>query len=720
MSNLKIASSHNAMDCFHTMRPIVALNNSDLCEVAAVVLSVADILAGELDKIEQSAFGLPVFAALHNDESLPADYLPRLAGVFTCDDGNQDFYGKQLESAAQKYEAALLPPFFGSLKAYVQQGNAAFDCPGHQGGQFFRRHPSGRQFFDYFGETLFRSDLCNADVSMGDLLIHEGAPCAAQQHAAQVFNADKTYFVLNGTSSSNKVVLNALLTPGDLVLFDRNNHKSNHHGALIQAGATPVYLETARNPFGFIGGIDAHCFDEKYLRDLVREVAPERAGERRPFRLAVIQLGTYDGTIYNARQVVDKIGHLCDYILFDSAWVGYEQFIPMMKECSPLLLELNENDPGILVTQSVHKQQAGFSQTSQIHKKDRHIKGQARYVNHKRLNNAFMMHASTSPFYPLFAALDVNARMHAGESGKRMWMECVRLGIETRKLLLQTCHHIRPFVPETVDGRPWESFDTEEMANDLRFFDFIPGERWHAFDGYAAHQYFVDPCKLMLTTPGIDAKSGEYQAFGVPATILANFLRENGIVPEKCDLNSILFLLTPAEDLAKMQHLVAQIARFERLLEQDAPLAEVLPSLYQAHEARYRGYTLRQLCQEMHDLYVSHDVKQLQKEMFRKAHFPRVAMNPQQANIAFVRGEVELVALAQIEGRIAAEGALPYPPGVLCVVPGEIWGGAVQRYFLALEEGINLLPGFAPELQGVYLQQEADGRTRAYGYVIKP
>ncbi|AKH90280.2 ornithine decarboxylase SpeF [Edwardsiella tarda] len=720
MSNLKIASSHNAMDCFHTMRPIVALNNSDLCEVAAVVLSVADILAGELDKIEPSAFGLPVFAALHNDESLPADYLPRLAGVFTCDDGNQDFYGKQLESAAQKYEAALLPPFFGSLKAYVQQGNAAFDCQGHQGGQFFRRHPSGRQFFDYFGETLFRSDLCNADVSMGDLLIHEGAPCAAQQHAAQVFNADKTYFVLNGTSSSNKVVLNALLTPGDLVLFDRNNHKSNHHGALIQAGATPVYLETARNPFGFIGGIDAHCFDENYLRDLVREVAPERAGERRPFRLAVIQLGTYDGTIYNARQVVDKIGHLCDYILFDSAWVGYEQFIPMMKECSPLLLELNENDPGILVTQSVHKQQAGFSQTSQIHKKDRHIKGQARYVNHKRLNNAFMMHASTSPFYPLFAALDVNARMHAGESGKRMWMECVRLGIETRKLLLQTCHHIRPFVPETVDGRPWESFDTEEMANDLRFFDFIPGERWHAFDGYAAHQYFVDPCKLMLTTPGIDAKSGEYQAFGVPATILANFLRENGIVPEKCDLNSILFLLTPAEDLAKMQHLVAQIARFERLLEQDAPLAEVLPSLYQAHEARYRGYTLRQLCQEMHDLYVSHDVKQLQKEMFRKAHFPRVAMNPQQANIAFVRGEVELVALAQIEGRIAAEGALPYPPGVLCVVPGEIWGGAVQRYFLALEEGINLLPGFAQELQGVYLQQDADGRTRAYGYVIKP
>ncbi|MBX9335057.1 ornithine decarboxylase, partial [Serratia marcescens] len=281
------------------------------------------------------------------------------------------------------------------------------------------------------------------------------------------------YFVLNGTSASNKVATNALLTRGDLVLFDRNNHKSNHHGALIQAGATPMYLETARNPFGFIGGIDAHCFDERYLRQQIREVAPERANEARPFRLAIIQLGTYDGTIYNARQVVDKIGHLCDYILFDSAWVGYEQFIPMMKDCSPLLLELNENDPGIIVTQSVHKQQAGFSQTSQIHKKDRHIKGQSRYCNHKRFNNAFMLHASTSPFYPLFAALDVNAKMHEGKSGQRLWQECVRVGIEARKMLLDTCTMIKPFVPDQIDGKPWQAYDTAAMANDLRFFNFV-------------------------------------------------------------------------------------------------------------------------------------------------------------------------------------------------------------------------------------------------------
>lgn len=718
MKSLKVAASLSVRSCFDIDREVVNVLTTDFCDVGAAVVSVDDVKNGIVEKIKNTGLKLPIFVSVCCEEAFPDDICSSITGVFELCGSNTDFYGKQVETAIKKYEQALLPPFFDTLKKYVEMGNSTFACPGHQGGQFFRKHPVGRQFFDFFGETIFRSDMCNADVKLGDLLIHEGAPLDAQKYAAKVFNADKTYFVLNGTSSSNKVATNALLAKGDLVLFDRNNHKSNHHGALIQAGATPIYLETARNPFGFIGGIDAHCFKEAYLREQIREVAPERADEKRPFRLAIIQLGTYDGTIYNARQVVDRIGHLCDYILFDSAWVGYEQFIPMMNDCSPLLLELTPEDPGIIVTQSVHKQQAGFSQTSQIHKKDKHIKGQARYCNHKRFNNAFMMHASTSPFYPLFAALDVNAKMHEGASGRYLWREAVKAGIEARKLLLKKCKYIKPFIPSMIDGRQWQDYPTEQMADDLRFFEFEPGQKWHSFEGYEKGQYFVDPCKFLLTTPGIDAETGKYTEFGIPATILANFLRENNIIPEKCDLNSILFLMTPAEDMAKMQHLVSQISRFEKLVDEDAPLSEVLPNVYNANKARYKDYTIRQLCQEMHNLYVSHDVKQLQKEMFRHAHFPTKVMDPQEANLEFIRGNVELVPLSQIEGRIAAEGALPYPPGVLCMVPGEIWGGAVQRYFLALEEGINLLPGFSPELQGVYLESTPDGKIQALGYVL--
>ena len=717
MPNLKIAYSPKVEQYFSTNRELVEIDKTDFTDVAAIVLTSGDV--GEyLERIQATNFGIPVFVVQTEEEQVDPKFYDAIYHIQDLNGYDIKLYSRQIETAARLYEEKMLPPFFKMLSEYVEMGNIAFDCPGHQGGQYYRKHPAGRFLYDFYGENIFRSDICNADVKLGDLLIHEGAACDAQKYAAQVFNADKTYFVLNGTSSSNKVALNAVLAPGDLVLFDRNNHKSNHHGALIQAGATPIYLETARNPFGFIGGIDNHCFEEDYLKSLIKEVAPEKLNQKRPFRLAVIQLGTYDGTIYNARQVVDKIGHLCDYILFDSAWVGYEQFIPMMKDCSPLLLELNENDPGILVTQSVHKQQAGFSQTSQIHKKDKHIKGQDRYVNHKRFNNAFMLHASTSPFYPLFAALDVNAKIQGSEAGRRLWHECVKVGIEARKLVLNHCELIRPFIPTTIKGKKWQDYDTEEIATNLEFFKFHPTDTWHKFEGYADEQYFVDPCKFLLTTPGISLETGEYEKFGVPATILANYLRENGIIPEKCDLNSILFLLTPAETLTKMQTLVAQIALFEKHIKQDSLLKDVLPTVYKNNEDRYKGYTIRQLCQEMHDLYVSRNVKQLQKDLFRKATLPEYALNPHDANIEFVRNKVELVPLTDIVGRVAAEGALPYPPGVLCVVPGERWSSTAQKYFLALEEGINTLPGFAPEIQGVYLQKDPDGRTRAYGYVL--
>lgn len=719
MQKLKVAASALLKDKLQVEREVVCLSNADFTEVSAVVIDIEDYRKGGLNKVNATALEIPVFLYLRDEDTTPEELVGHVVGVINDDLTDRRLFGRQIDEAAKRYEDKLLPPFFGALAQYVYKGKSQFDCPGHQGGAYFRRHPAGRAFYDFFGEELFRSDLCNADVAMGDLLIHEGAPLTAQKAAAKVFNADKTYFVLNGTSASNKVVLNAALTPGDLVLYDRNNHKSINHGALLQAGATPIYLETARNPFGFIGGIDEKCFDEEYLRSLVREKCPEKADAKRPFRLAVIQLGTYDGTIYNARQVVDKIGHLCDYILFDSAWVGYEQFIPMMRDCSPLLLELGPEVPGIFVTQSVHKQQAGFSQTSQIHKKDSHIKGQDRYIPHKVLNNAFMMHASTSPFYPLFASLDVNAKMQEGEAGRRLWADCVKTVVDARKLLLETCHYIKPFIPSKVRGSDWKSYPTDLIAQDLEFFKFVPGQKWHSFEGYGENQYFVDPCKFMLTTPGIDVETGEYEDFGVPATILANYLRDNGIIPEKNDLNSILFLMTPAENKEKMDHLVSQIARFEKYLDDDAPLEEVLPNLYKAYESRYRNYSIRQLCQEMHDFYKERNIKEIQKEMFRTEFMPKSVINPQEAHFAFLRGQAELVRLEDAEGRVAAEGALPYPPGVLCCFPGEVWGGPVLKYFLAWQEAMGRMPGFAPELQGVYVEDNGRGGKQVYCYVLK-
>ncbi len=198
---------------------------------------------------------------------------------------------------------------------------------------------------------------------------------------------------------------------------------------------------------------------------------------------------------------------------------------------------------------------------------------------------------------------------------------------------------------------------------------------------------------------------------------MANFLREHRIIPEKNDLNSILFLLTPAESPEKLRHLVDLLAEFEMIVSEDAPLSTVLPDLYRTHQARYSGYTIRQLCQEMHDFYKRNDAKTYQKNLFREAHMPEIAMTPQTAHWELLRNNAKLVRLEDILGEIALEGALPYPPGVYCVVPGERWNETAQKYFLILEESINEFPGFAPEIQGVYMEEE-EGGVKAYGYVL--
>jgi ornithine decarboxylase len=660
------------------------------------------------------------------------------------------FYAKQVVASIVEYGMSLLPPFFGGLMAYDAEANVAFACPGHQGGQFYRKSPAGQLFFKHFGEGIFRNDLCNADVDLGDLLIHEGAAARAQRYAARVFGADKTYFVLNGTSTSNKVVANAVLKRGDLVLFDRNNHKSLHQGALVQAGAIPVFLPTARNPFGMIGAVDWDAWDEKALRERIRTnplvTDPELHKAERPFRLACIQLATYDGTVYNVRKVMERIGKLCDYILWDEAWIGYNAFHPLFEDHSPMRLEkLGPEMPGLFSTQSVHKQGAGFSQASQIHKRDEHIRGQRRYVEHKRFNESFLMNASTSPFYPLFASLEVNAKVHEGKSGEMLWDRCIELGIETRKKLRQFGRYYAeqgrdeqerwffdPFVPDevTIKGSrfthdvsrvAWEDLPTDVIKREQQCWNFHPESRWHGYEGYADGYAMVDPNKLTLLTPGIDRRTGEYLGFGVPATVVANYLREQRVVPEKCDLNSILFLMTPAEDESKLNTLIAKLVKFKNLWDRDAPLSEVLPSLVAAQGERYAGYTLRKVCNEMHDFYRQANIKELQKRCFRASSFPELAMSPKAAYEALVANDVDYVPLEEIRGRVSATLALIYPPGIGVILPGERWDDRAQPmfdYFMAFQESFNRFPGFNYEVQGVY-QEHVDGRIKFHTYAVR-
>lgn len=695
--------------------------------------------------VRERGLEVPIFILVerHLLEEIPVAVLGQVTGYVFIEEDTPQFVARNLVSHLRNYADSLKTPFFGAMVDYAEQGNQMWTCPGHNGGVFYQKSPIGRAFVKHLGEQVFRNDLDNSVVELGDLLVHEGPALAAQKAAAQIFGAERTYFVLNGTSTSNKIALTALVAPGDLVLFDRNNHKAAHHGALLLGGGIPIYLQTGRNTYGMIGPIDFESLDERRIRESIRcnpLVDDPQAWQRvRPFRVAVIEQCTYDGTIYNARMIVEKLGPLCDYILFDEAWAGFMKFHPLFEGHFAMGVEgLDAQAPGIIATQSTHKQLAGFSQASQIHVKDAHLEGQRRQVSHRRFNEMFMQHSSTSPFYPLFASLDVGAQMMRGRSGQVLWDDTIRLGIELRKKIRELHREFEatqedparrwffdPFVPDFValDGRTqrWEDTPTDVLARDARCWELAPGKRWHGFTQLAPGYAMTDPNKLTLLTPGFDRETGHYAEHGIPAAVLAQFLRERQIVPEKNDLNSILFLLTPGLESTKAGTLLSALVRFKQLHDDNALLDEVIPAFVAAHRARYAGLGLRDLCGQMHRFYRERDVCRLQREQFRAGHFPKAALTPQQAMHELVRNNVELLPIDRIGGRIAATLALVYPPGIGVVVPGERYDERAQPmldYFRMFEEGGNRFPGFENEIQGIYRKAEEDGTVRLYTYVL--
>jgi ornithine decarboxylase len=490
------------------------------------------------------------------------------------------------------------------------------------------------------------------------------------------------------------------------------------------------------------------ALDETAIREKIRNhplVEDKEAWRReRPFRAAVVELCTYDGTIYDAQMIVKKIGHLCEYILFDEAWAGFMKFHPIYAgRFSMGLADLTADDPGIIATQSTHKQLASFSQASQIHIKDRHIKGQRRRIEHRRFNEFFMLHASTSPFYPLFASLDVGAQMMKGRSGEVLWDDTIRLGIELRKKLRTIRREFEDkeqdparrwffeaFVPDRVtvpDGNgtseiPWEQVSTDELASNSRYWELAPGAAWHGFTHVAPGYAMTDPNKLTVLTPGFDRASGAYTDFGIPAPIVAEYLRENEIVPEKNDLNSILFLVTPGVESSKAGTLLSALVAFKKLHDANARLEDVITGFVRRRAARYSGLRLRDLCAEMHSFFRLNATSTLQRAQFAPEHLPTLAMPPHDAVRQMVRNNVDYVPLEKAFGRIATTLFVVYPPGIATIVPGERLDERARpmlEYLLLFERSSNLFPGFEAEIQGVYRETEADGSIRFYTYVVR-
>lgn len=683
----------------------------DLCQnlhsASALVLTPED--ASQVEVIEYVAkFRVPLFLVLETARSsVPASvarlpFVCLMAPLTTSDHS-------QIQVAASLYDVSILPHFTRTVAEFAQKSRSTFACPGHQGGGYFDFSPLGQRFKKLLGENVFRLDVPHAAPELGDILGHGGPVHQAESLAAEVFNSDETFFVLNGTSTANKIVTSALVAAGDLVLMDRNNHKSVFLGALVLSGGIPVYLDNHRDDFGVLGGYLSGTLDESALRQKIARVDSVKALQPRPFRVAIVQHSTCDGVVLDARALLRKIGHLCDYILFDSAWSGYEIFIHSLKDKSPLTLPLSENDPGVIVTQSVHKQMSGLSQTSQIHKKDHHIRGQSRYCSAQAFNSAFMLHSSTSPSYPLFMSLEVNAAIHANGQGTLIWESAVASASLLRSLVANQCTIIQPY----SGGRIAQVESSQEAHYESLYCSaFVPFDKCaiaSPFQTIEENFHYLDPCKVIFTTKPLSSNAATLK-LAIPASVVTHFLRECNFTPEKADFYNFTVLISPSTNREDLSRMAGSLRYLEHLIAIDAQVIDALPNLANDRPA-YRNLSLRQLCNSINELYLTHNIEKLQTRIFSAQCAIESPLSCFHANQHLVRGNYRASPLAEAVGKVTVEGIIPYPPGIMCAAPGERLTQEIISYLLAVEDLTSRHPDFAPHIQGIHTPSTSTAMT---------
>jgi len=335
--------------------------------------------------------------------------------------------------------------------------------------------------------------------------------------------------------------------------------------------------------------------------------------------------------------------------------------------------------------------------------------------------------------------------MMKGRSGEVLWDDTIRLGIELRKKIRAVRREFEeketrperrwffePFVPDRVaipdvsrEGAAhnvaWENIATDLLATNASYWQLSPGAAWHGFPDLEAGFAMTDPNKLTLLTPGFDPTTGAYAEHGIPAPVVAQYLRENRIVAEKNDLNSLLFLLTPGVEASKAGTLVSGLVAFKKLHDDNALLEDVIPEFYRRRAARYAKVRLRDLCGEMHRFFRDADVSGLQKKQFLPEHLPDIALSPREAARRLIRNEVDYLPIDALAGRIATTPFVVYPPGIAAIVPGERLNEKSQPmmdYLKMFETCFNTFPGFDVEIQGVYKEVDAGGRIKLFTYVV--
>ena len=679
-------------------------------EEARVALSQLRTFVKEI-RFRNAEIPIFLYGETRTSRHIPNDVLRELHGFIHMFEDTPEFIARYVMRETRTYLDSLAPPFFRALLHYASDGSYSWHCPGHSGGVAFLKSPVGQMFHQFFGENMLRADVCNAVDELGQLLDHTGPVAASERNAARIFSADHLFFVTNGTSTSNKIVWHSTVAPNDIVVVDRNCHKSILH-AIIMTGAIPVFLMPTRNHFGIIGPIPKEEFLWENIKKKI-EANPyaretlERDPATKP-RVLTITQSTYDGILYNVEAIKEMLDGKIDTLHFDEAWLPHATFYDFYRGMHAIGRDRPRCKESMLFsTQSTHKLLAGLSQASQILVQDSKV----RQLDRDVFNEAFLMHTSTSPQYAIIASCDVAAAMMEPPGGTALVEESIIEALDFRRAMRK--------VDEEWGADWWfkvwgPDYLAEEGVGERDDWMLKSNERWHGFGNLAPDFNMLDPIKATIITPGLNL-NGNFDETGIPAAMVTKYLAEHGVIVEKCGLYSFFIMFTIGITKGRWNTLLTALQQFKDDYDKNQPIWRILPEFAVAYP-RYERVGLHDLCQQIHDMYKSHNVARMTTEMYLSDMQP--AMKPSDAFARMAHDEIDRVPIEDLEGRVTAVLLTPYPPGIPLLIPGERFNKTIVDYLKFARDFNEKFPGFETDIHG--LVEEMNGERRYYVDCVRP
>lgn len=630
--------------------------------------------------------------------------------IFYRQEDHKELHLTILRNIQERYST----PFFTALTEYSRRPMGVFHAmPISRGNSVFKSRWI-QDFGDFYGRNLFMAETSSTSGGLDSLLQPTGPLKKAQELAARAFGSQYTFFATNGTSSSNKIVLQALVEPGDLVLIDRDCHKSHHYGMAL-AGAYPVYLDSyPLSEFSMYGAVPLAHIREKMLE-------LKKAGRLDKVKMLLLTNSTFDGVVYNVQRVMEEVLAIKPDMIFlwDEAWFAFAGFSYIFKQRTAMFSaarlhrkyrseayrkEYDDHmaalkhgeaprlpDPDkvrirVYATQSTHKTLTSMRQGSMIHIWDEDYRRKSEDAFHE----AYMTHTSTSPNYQILASLDIGRRQVEFE-GYELVDKAIELGMLLRRKINDHAKLRKYFDIVTVEDLIPEQY----RASGLKEY-YTKDKGWNQIEkAWADDEFVVDPTKVNLYVgkTGVDGDTFKNKYL----------MDKHQIQINKTSRNSVLFMTNIGTTRGSIAYLIRVLLQIADELEERVQAMSYAEK--KVHLARIRSLT--QEVPPLPDFSRFHDsfraVPNVPGGNLREAYF----LAYKEDNCEYVKLDECLGILAGGRQLVSASFVIPYPPGFPVLVPGQVISTEILDFLLALD--VTEIHGYRAELG---LRVFADGALK--------